>query len=219
VAQSMHRNDLSHEHAHSVLLILQRYLPDAWKAQIIDTQIAKNVWWWSMWVSRERSNFRWCWAACAALMCLPVWAQPAAPAAASSSAPQVAQAAAPEVNTPRSPTRMQRCQAEVVSLQGSARKKTLSECLFRRVDAERIIARDCRRQVNNAALGPGEGPAMQKQCMETALQVNYAELPKRAPRPAASAPDASAASQPVADSRSKEPAAAGDIRPASLNSQ
>lgn len=94
------------------------------------------------------------------------------------------------VNTPNGlpPTRLQLCQAEVSSLEGAARKNSLRECLHRRADGESIVAKDCKRQAGDVPLNSTQLHALYKQCMQTALNVPYADLPKRPPRVAPSAP-------------------------------
>jgi hypothetical protein len=94
------------------------------------------------------------------------------------------------VNTPNGlpPTRFQFCQAEVSGLDGAARKNSLRECLHRRADGESIVAKDCKRQAGDVPLNSTQLHALYKQCMQTALSVPYADLPKRPPRVAPSAP-------------------------------
>jgi hypothetical protein len=86
------------------------------------------------------------------------------------------------------PTRMQMCEAELASVTGDARKKTMGECLRRRLEGEKIVERDCKRQVREVAveLSGNSKQDMQRQCVRTALQASFTELPRRpapAPKP------------------------------------
>jgi psiF repeat len=86
------------------------------------------------------------------------------------------------------PTRMQMCSTELDATSGDERKKLLSDCLRRRLEGEKIVERDCKRQVRDTAGDAGTTKeALQKQCVSRALQVGYTELPRRpppAPKPA-----------------------------------
>jgi hypothetical protein len=89
------------------------------------------------------------------------------------------------------PTRMQMCSTELGATSGDERKKLLSECLRRRLEGEKIVERSCKRQVREMAVDAGSTKEeLQKQCVSRALQVGYAELPRRpppAPKPVESA--------------------------------
>jgi hypothetical protein len=99
----------------------------------------------------------------ATVFLIPAWAQTAA----STPAP-----------TARSLTRMQHCQMEIEALQGSERQRTLRECLVQRTEGERIVTRNCTRQMRDLPAGTHvDKPALHKKCVETALQVRRAELP------------------------------------------
>lgn len=92
------------------------------------------------------------------------------------------------------PTRMQRCTADLAGITGEAtRKSKLSECLNRRLDAERIVERECRKQVASV---PTENQAeriqLQQDCVSRSLQKHYAELPRRPAAPPKPAADATA---------------------------
>jgi hypothetical protein len=80
---------------------------------------------------------------------------------------------------------MQMCEAELASLSGEARKKVIGECLRRRLEGEKIVERNCKRQVRDVEveLAAASRQDLHRQCMRTALQVSYTELPRR-PAPA-----------------------------------
>ncbi len=88
------------------------------------------------------------------------------------------------------PTRMVLCQREV----GAAardRKGKIRACLARRLEGERIVERNCKRQAS-AVSGAAARTLAQRDCERTALAVPAAELPKRPPpKPKAPADSAS----------------------------
>lgn len=80
-----------------------------------------------------------------------------------------------------SPSKMQRCQAELAGVQGNDRKLQLRQCLVSRTEGERLITRDCAKQLRELPPDPAVDKAlMQKKCVANALNVGYAQLPKRA---------------------------------------
>jgi hypothetical protein len=89
------------------------------------------------------------------------------------------------------PTRMQMCSTELGAAAGDARKKLLGDCLRRRLEGEKIVERNCKRQVREMTVDAGSTKEeLHKQCVHRALQVGYAELPRRpppAPKPVDSA--------------------------------
>jgi hypothetical protein len=104
---------------------------------------------------------------CGAL-CLPAWAQTpdAAPAATAGAS--------------HSLTRMQRCQQELMGVEGAERVRSLRECLINRAEGERLIARDCSRQYRSLPAGQAKDKtAFQKQCVATGLQAAHKDLPGR----------------------------------------
>ncbi len=125
----------------------------------------------------------------------PVWAQHAPQAAAGGG---------------YAPTRMEYCQRDLGGLQGDARKRALSECLVRRLEGERLVARECRRQVREVPAAANQQWQLQRECEHRALSAPTTELPQRppaAPREVAdatfkpveaTAPSALAAPAPVA---------------------
>jgi hypothetical protein len=77
-------------------------------------------------------------------------------------------------------TRMQRCQSEIVGMQGAERSRNLRECLINRAEGERLIARDCSRQYRSLPASPAtDKTTFQKQCIATGLQASHKELPRR----------------------------------------
>ncbi len=129
--------------------------------------------------------------ACATAALLPAWAQ--------------------QSSTPIAggPTRMQRCQAELADVKGSARTLKLRKCLIDRTEGERLLTRDCSRQYRALPKGHKvDKVAFQKQCVIAGLKAGHEALPRRkAPAPEALASGASGTStggQPVT---SKAPAA------------
>lgn len=94
----------------------------------------------------------------------PVWAQHAPQAAAGGG---------------YAPTRMEYCQRDLGGLQGDARKRALSECLVRRLEGERLVARECRRQVREVPAAANQQWQLQRECETRALSVPTPELPQR----------------------------------------
>ncbi len=78
---------------------------------------------------------------------------------------------------------MQMCEAELASVTGEARKKQITDCLRRRLEGEKIVERDCKRQMREVAvdLAGASKLELQRQCVSRALQVSYSELPRRPP--------------------------------------
>lgn len=114
-----------------------------------------------------------------------------ATAAAFAQTATVSVTAAPAANTAATPTRMQRCQSEIASLEGATRKRVLRECLVGRAEGERLIGRDCSRQYRSLPAGQSIDKATYiKQCSAGALNVGHKELPKSK----SAAPPASASS-------------------------
>jgi hypothetical protein len=115
----------------------------------------------------------------------------------------LATAAAPAA-AQSSPSKMQRCQAELAGVQGNERKLQLRQCLVARTEGERLITRDCAKQLRELPPEPAVDKAlMQKKCVANALNVGYAQLPKRTvvafvdtAKPAASEPVALGAKAP-----------------------
>lgn len=93
------------------------------------------------------------------------------------------------------PTRMQFCQLELQGAEGEDRRPLLRECLLRRADAERLVARSCRRQVREAHAAPAERFRRQRDCEYRALAVHSSDLPH--PSLAVAAPQAAAALGPA----------------------
>lgn len=81
------------------------------------------------------------------------------------------------------PTRFGMCQREVRHLQGD-RRQLMRRCLARRLEGERIVERDCRRQAGQAGAGAARQQA-QRECVRQALAMRSDELPKRPPPPRA----------------------------------
>lgn len=101
------------------------------------------------------------------------------------------------------PTRMQRCQAEIGDVKGSARTLQLRKCLIDRTEGERLLTRDCNRQYRALPTGHKvDKVSFQKQCVLTGLKAGHDALPRRkAPAPVAQASGASGtptAGKPVA---------------------
>jgi hypothetical protein len=113
-------------------------------------------------------------------------------------------AASTAAQSSHSPSKMQRCQAELASVQGNTRTLQLRECLVARTEGERLITRDCAKQLRELPPDPAVDKAvMQKKCVASALNVGYAQLPKRAvetsadtAKPAAAEPAALGAKAP-----------------------
>ena len=102
------------------------------------------------------------------------------------------------------PTRMVLCQREV----GAAardRKGKIRACLARRLEGERIVERNCKRQAS-AVSGAAARTLAQRDCERTALAVPAGELPKRAP-PKPKAPADSASPNKAAAPTPTQPAA------------
>ncbi len=77
------------------------------------------------------------------------------------------------------PTRFGMCQREVRHMQGD-RKQLMRRCLTRRLEGERIVERDCRRQAGQAGAARQQA---QRDCVRQALAMRSDELPKRPPPP------------------------------------
>jgi hypothetical protein len=121
--------------------------------------------------------------ACAAAALLPVWAQ--------QSTTQLV----------GGPTRMQRCQAELADVKGSARTLKLRKCLIDRTEGERLLTRECNQKYRALPTGHKvDKVSFQKQCVATGLKVGHEALPRRkAPAPVAQASGASGTpGQPIA---------------------
>ena len=116
------------------------------------------------------------------------WAQAAQPG---SAGPSVATVAEPL------PPRFVRCQREVAAQAGD-RQSLMRTCLARRLEGERVVQRDCKRQVSGAK-GVHARQAAQLACERQALSVVSTELPR------ASAP----APRPVLAAEPRRPAATG----------
>lgn len=127
------------------------------------------------------SVFRWSVLACGAALLAPVWGQQAA-------APVAPPAAARPAQPSLAPTRLQRCQAEVASLQGPARKRGLSECLVNRIEGERIVARNCTRQFRDMPAGGTtlDKATFHKQCVEASLAAGHDKVARRPAAPSSS---------------------------------
>ena len=84
------------------------------------------------------------------------------------------------VSAQPAPSRMQRCNADLALVTGDARKAQLSDCLRRRLDAERLVERECRSHIGSVPISkPAEKSKLQQECVARGLQVNYADLPRR----------------------------------------
>lgn len=90
------------------------------------------------------------------------------------------------------PTRMALCQHEVGPDAAAERNARLRACLARRLEGERIVERDCKRQTAGVTGAQSRRLAV-RECERMALNVPSSELPGRAlpalrPRPAPQAP-------------------------------
>jgi hypothetical protein len=117
------------------------------------------------------------------------------------------------------PTRMQRCQAELADVKGSARTLKLRKCLIDRTEGERLLTRECNQKYRALPTGHKEDKvSFQKQCVATGLKVGHEALPRRkAPAPVAQASGAKASavvSQPAASKAQATPAAKAASKPA-----
>lgn len=94
-----------------------------------------------------------------------------------------AQPAAPTLVYPDEllPTRMVLCQREVGAVERDRRSK-LRTCLARRLEGERIIERNCKRQAGSVS-GVAPRNEAQRDCERQALAVPSTELPRRPPPP------------------------------------
>jgi hypothetical protein len=120
---------------------------------------------------------------CATAALLPAWAQ-------QSTAQIVA----------GGPTRMQRCQAEIGDVKGSARTLQLRKCLIDRTEGERLLTRECSRQYRALPTGHKvDKVSFQKQCVVTGLKAGHDALPRRK----ASAPVVQASGAPGQPTASK----------------
>jgi hypothetical protein len=129
---------------------------------------------------------------CAAAALLPAWAQ--------QSTTQIVSGG---------PTRMQRCQAELADVKGSARTLKLRKCLIDRTEGERLLTRDCNRQFRALPTGHKvDKVAFQKQCVTTGLKAGHEALPRRkAPTPDVLASSASGQPAAAKPATAKPPAA------------
>jgi hypothetical protein len=132
--------------------------------------------------------------ACAAVAFMPAWAQ--------QSTTQIV----------GGPTRMQRCQAELADVTGSARTLKLRKCLIDRTEGERLLTRECSQKYRALPAGQKvDKVSFQKQCVATGLKVGHEALPRRkAPAPVAQASGASSTASQAASGKpatAKAPAA------------
>ena len=109
------------------------------------------------------------------------------------------QAAAPVLVYPDEllPPRMVLCQRELGPA-AQNRQRQLRTCLARRLEGERVIERQCRRQAAGVSGGVGARSQAQRACERQALAVPSSELPRRPPpppRPAAAPEPAPVATQ------------------------
>lgn len=95
----------------------------------------------------------------------------------------MAQAPAPTLMYPGEsfPTRFTLCQREVHGMKGD-HKQLLRRCLNRRLEGERLVERNCRRQTGGVS-GVAARQLAQRDCVQTALAVPSDKLPKRPPPP------------------------------------
>ena len=100
-------------------------------------------------------------------------------------------------------TRFVMCQREVGGQSGD-RQALLRKCLARRREGERMVERDCRRQVG-AVRGVAARQQAQLDCERRALAVPSSELPRRPPPPPK--PEASAEPGPATSTPARRPAA------------
>ena len=77
------------------------------------------------------------------------------------------------------PTRMVLCQRELAAAD-TDRQARLRHCLARRLEGERVVERQCKRQAERVRPGP-ERLAAQRACERQALAVPFSELPQRPP--------------------------------------
>ncbi|MFT4193246.1 hypothetical protein, partial [Ottowia sp.] len=89
------------------------------------------------------------------------------------------------------PTRFVLCQREIAG-QAGERQPLLRACLARRLEGERIVERNCRRQAASVAGGAARHQA-QRDCLRQALAVPSGELPKAPPPAPRPAPEAAGA--------------------------
>ena len=80
------------------------------------------------------------------------------------------------------PTRMVVCQHEVGPNAAAERNAQLRACLARRLEGERVVERDCKRQTAGVTGAQSRRLAM-RDCEQMALNVPSSELPRRAPPP------------------------------------
>ena len=94
-----------------------------------------------------------------------------------------AQSATPPLVYPHEllPTRMVLCQREVGAVERD-RKGKLRTCLARRLEGERIVERNCKRQAGGVS-GVAARTQAQRDCERQALAVPSTELPRRPPPP------------------------------------
>jgi hypothetical protein len=117
------------------------------------------------------------------------------------------------------PTRMQRCQAELADVKGSARTLKLRKCLIDRTEGERLLTRECNQKYRALPAGHKEDKvSFQKRCVATGLKVGHEALPRRkAPAPAAQASGATGSAvvnQPAASKTQAAPTAKAASKPA-----
>ena len=77
------------------------------------------------------------------------------------------------------PTRMVLCQRELGGIDAD-RKARIRSCLARRLEGERIVERNCKRQAERVRAGP-DRLAEQRTCERQALAVPFSDLPRRPP--------------------------------------
>lgn len=80
------------------------------------------------------------------------------------------------------PTRMVLCQHEFGPNAAAERNAQLRACLARRLEGERVVERDCKRQTAGVTGAQSRRLAM-RDCEQMALNVPSSELPRRAPPP------------------------------------
>lgn len=139
---------------------------------------------------------------CAAAALLPVWAQ--------QSTTQLV----------GGPTRMQRCQAELADVKGSARTLKLRKCLIDRTEGERLLTRECNQKYRALPSGHKvDKVSFQKQCVATGLKAGTDALPRRkAPAPVAQASGASGTTSQPAAGKSATQAASKPVDKAVIKS-
>ena len=110
------------------------------------------------------------------------------------------------------PTRFVLCQREVGGQEGD-RQKLLRACLARRLEGERIVERNCRRQAGSVG-GAAARQQAQRDCERLALAVPANELPKappRAPKPVLTVDTGGGGAVPAAAAPAAPKPAAGEF--------